>query len=131
MSNRSSSIKLRKGWVKTKSQDYNPAKAQFLRSNYRRRNFFATCHNIKSSSSAKSREGYKAQNELHTKYPDWPSKPEKLHVFDVYNILSLMGDVLLLLLAFAFVGTCLSPSSLSDEICRIQFNVAFWHWLGL
>jgi hypothetical protein len=44
---------------------------------------------------------------LQAKFPDWPSKPKMLHVYDVANILALLGDAVMLLLALAFAGSCL------------------------
>lgn len=43
-------------------------------------------------------------NQLLAHFSGWPTKPRKLHSVDFPSVLALVGDVLMLLLALAFVG---------------------------
>jgi hypothetical protein len=48
-----------------------------------------------------------ADDELQAKFPEWPSTPRRLQIVDVSLLLSLGGELTMLLLALAFAGECL------------------------
>ncbi len=55
-----------------------------------------------------------ADNALLTKFPRWPSVPKQLHVVDVSLVLSLVGDLVLLLFALVFSGLWPFPQPVSS-----------------
>jgi hypothetical protein len=72
--------------------------------------------------STHSSESHDGDNDLPRRFPDWPSEPVRLGAWDVSSVLSIVGDVVMLLLALAFAGACiLVASALLPLLCLRNF----------